>query len=128
MNYDMLTLTDEQRQAAETYGTTTTDGADVRQLTDDCAPLAKELIERVFADGRTVTQTWFGSAMTDEELGPMQLVAVRVRMDTGTCYTVTVAWPQMEAFSVTAYPLGWHTCICGYDDPAEADGYPPLED
>jgi hypothetical protein len=31
-------------------------------------------------------------------------------------------------FSVSVYPLGWHSCIYGYYDPAEADEYEPLED
>jgi len=127
-NYDSLTLTDEQRETAEAYLAQSDGAADNGELIDVCTPIAQALVERVFADGRTVTQTEFGSIMTDSEMTPTQEVAICVRMDEGACYTVEVVWPQAEVFSASVYPLGWHSCIYGYDDSDEADEYPPLED
>jgi len=127
-NDDQLTLTREQLETANTYNVLTADESDMLELASDCMPTARELVERVFANGRTVTQTEFGSIMTDVAIEPMQEVAICVRMDEGACYRVLIVWPQMEVISVSVYPLGWHSCFYGYDDPDEADEYPPLED
>lgn len=127
-NDDDLTMTDEQREKVIAFDVLTAPESEIQELNDACTPIAQALVERVFADGRTVTQTLFASIMSDSETDATQQVTISVRMSEGTCYAVTVAWPQLEVFSVTAFPLGWHSCIYGYYDSAEADEYPPLED
>jgi hypothetical protein len=128
MNDGNLAFTDEQREAAIAFDLLNGPGSDVQKVVDACTPIAQELVERVFADGRTVTQTQFASIINDSEVNAVQFVSISIRMDEGACYAVTVAWPQTEVFSVSVYPLGWHSCIYGYYDPAEADEYEPLED
>jgi hypothetical protein len=128
-NFDSLTLTDEQRETAEEYAARNAAGeTNYTELLDDCTPVAQAFVERVFANGRTVTQTALSFASSDDEIEPTQQVGVCVRMDEGACYVVTVDWPQMDIFAASVYPLGWHSCIYGYTDPAEADDYPPLEE
>lgn len=127
-NYGNLTITNEQREMAETYNPDGSGATSSEDLINDCTPIALALVERVFADGRTITQTQFGSIGSDSETSPTQEVAICVRMDEDACYTITVTWPQLDVFSASVYPLGWHSCIYGYQDPAEADEYPPLED
>jgi len=127
-NDDDLTMTDEQREKAIAFDVLTASESEIQELNDACTPIVQALVERVFADGRTVTQTLFASIMSDSETDATQQVTISVRMSEGTCYAVTVVWPQLEVFSVTAFPLGWHSCFYGYQDPAEADEYPPLED
>lgn len=127
-NGDNVLLTDEQREKAAAFNLLTAPESDIQDLIADCTPIAQALVERVFADGRTITKMQFASIMSDGEINATQQVSISVRMSEGTCYAVAVAWPQMEMLSVTAFPLGWESCYYGYQDPAEADEYPPLED
>ena len=126
-DYADLPLTDAQRAEAEGY-----DMFRPKTIVDEialewsCAPVARELVERVFANGRTILETPSTFSMTDIGMEPRVQVGINVHMDTGACYVVTMIWPQLTVSEFSIYPLGWESCVYGYTDASEAKSYKPL--
>lgn len=121
-NYSAANLTEEQREEAGGYAAMLMAG-DLGQgatrnevnetIVNACTPVAIELIERTFANGRTVKETRTGFVMTDSVLDPCFTTGILLRMSKGECYTVTVLWPQLEVVEVSFYPKGWRSCLRG---------------
>ena len=116
--YDAFTLSSEQKQIAEDYNIKLQEGdfklSDQRDsIVNTCTPIAIELVEREFANGRTVLETQNGFIMTDSEIEPTQRVGISLHMSEGDCYTITIIWPQLEVVEFSFYPQGWHSCVQG---------------
>ncbi|MEL7608404.1 MAG: hypothetical protein AAGU74_02740 [Bacillota bacterium] len=88
--------------------------------------VAFNLIHDHFLDGRTIEEImvdgvqWtfgaYGQPGFDVQLD------CKVRMSSGACYTVSVAYPDMSVLTLDVYPLGWDSCLWGYKTAAEQAG------
>lgn len=118
-HYDETALTQAQIEEAGDYSAISMAGdwdqiaAQEEAIVTACTPVAIELIERVLANGRTVLETQVSFVGTDSVMEPCAEAGISVRMSEGECYTVTVLWPQLEAYELSFYPEGWESCIGG---------------
>ena len=83
---------------------------------DKIAP-GGEIMEDSFVDGRQVAY------------GTPDLFALdaKIHMRDGASYVVQYLMPSERISSFSIYPLGWHSAMWGYTDPAEEKEYPSLD-
>lgn len=117
------TLTAEQQEEAAAYcAMLQADDADLHAKSSEqvedkiataCAPVVTALVTGEFANGRTVLEWQYSFITTDNIIEPCMHVGICVHMSEGECYTVTVAWPQLEIIAFSFYPDGWESCVLG---------------
>lgn len=122
-HFEATALTKEQKPEADTYIAMLQAGdnaehamsAEQREaIVTACTPIVTELIEREFANGRTVLESQNSYIWTDSEMESRLQVGTSVHMSEGECYTVTVVWPHLKITEFSFYPDGWDACIQGY--------------
>ena len=90
--------------------------------------LARALIQDKIAPGGEIGEDSFIDGI-QVAFGFPDLFALdaKIHMQDGASYTVQYLMPSERISSFLAYPLGWHSAIWGYTDPAEEKAYPSLD-
>ncbi len=112
--------------------TTPDEGDDKLMDAADHDPMLKEMAEKIvndnYADGRTIKEVMIDGVQWVGDSRPYDvLVDCKVHMSEGECYTISLGYPGYAIDRIYIYPLGWPSCVYGYQDPNEAGNYPPLE-
>jgi hypothetical protein len=89
---------------------------DDMKLTDT----AKNLIMTQIANGRTIEEAMTDGIQVDFNDPDIDVVAdCKVRMSSGDCYLVRMAYPTCEIVMFETYSLGWDACLYGYWNEAD---------